>query len=54
MTEEQKTHLWKLIDDYAGADVTVAVSEIYDNGEPEEFENLRRAKDAIDNFMETI
>ena len=54
MTEEQKSKLWQLIDDYAGAEQVVAISCIYGNGEPEEYDELIRSKNAISEFMETI
>lgn len=54
MTEEQKSKLWQLIDDYAGAEQVVAISCIYGNGLPEELDELQRTKDAISDFMETL
>ncbi|WWS24958.1 hypothetical protein vBKpnAMK5_00276 [Klebsiella phage vB_Kpn_AM_K5] len=54
ITEEQKTKLWQLIDDYAGAEQVVAISAIYGNGLPEEYDELIRSKNAISDFMETL
>lgn len=55
ITEEQKTKLWKLIDDYACAEQVVAISAaIYGNGLPEEYDELIRSKNAISDFMETL
>lgn len=44
ITEEQKTKLWQLIDDYAGAEQVVAISAIYGNGLPEEYDELIRSR----------
>ena len=54
ITEEQKTKLWQLIDDYAGAEQVVAIIAIYGNGLPEEYDELIRSKNAISDFMETL
>ncbi len=54
MTEEQKSKLWQLIDEYAGANQVLAISGIYGNYEQEELDELRQAKLDLDVFMETI
>lgn len=54
MTEEQKDRLWELIDTFAGANQVLAISGIYGNYEPEEFDELRRAKADLNDFMESI
>ena len=54
ITEEQKAKLWQLIDVYAGAEQVVAISSIYGNGLPEEYDVLIRSKNAISDFMETL